>query len=323
MYVTRRTPYLLIVLAAVVVLASRFAVMTHTAITTAERAANAEKALLLHANTRTAIQNIRDPFPDVQAEGTLVRDLESGETIYAHRETEPFPIASLTKLMTAAVFEEFITENKEYTVSPEAKQTIPKVSAVPVHARISGENILKLMLVESANDAALIAAEKIGTVVNFNQQLDLDFESATRAAVSVMNDRAVRLGMNHTNFVNPIGLDDPMQYASPDDLFTLIRHISDRYPALWHIASRSETSVAFKTSGAKSKSIVIRSTTPLFAKYPRIIAAKTGTTDEARQALVIVYQLTSGKNIAIILLRSDDRFEDAEKIIRWLDTSSL
>lgn len=269
---------------------------------------------------QSAVNNAGDSFPDISAEGVLVRDLIGEETLYQKNTTVQFPIASITKLMTSILFEEHVSLKEEYALSPEAKKVKPKVSALPPGAFLRGEDLIRLMMIESSNDIAYSAAEKIGKILNFEKRLDLDFATAIQTAVSEMNKKALALGLFATNFANPAGFDDGLHYSTAEDLFVLMKYAFSKTPFVWHASSEPEASIRYRAPGKASYStITIKNTNPLLDRFPRIVGSKTGFTDEAGEAVVLLYQLTSGRNIAIILLKSLDRFGDAEKVIQWLD----
>ena len=261
------------------------------------------------------------PFPDISAESFFIGDVNSGALWHEKEPDSTHPIASLTKIVTALLFLENVPHDEWYRVSKEAKNTTPKLSLIPEGMFVSAPDIMKLMMTESDNDIAQVAAEKIGRAINFERQSDLDYNSALRVAVSAMNARAYELGLTNTNFVNPIGLDDALQYSSARDLFRLMRYVFENHMAVWHSSRRYRASVSYKNLDGKIFEISITNTNPLIQDYPRIIGSKTGLTDEAGQALAFLYRLKDGRAIGVVLLKSKDRFGDGEKIIQWLDNS--
>jgi D-alanyl-D-alanine carboxypeptidase (penicillin-binding protein 5/6) len=260
-----------------------------------------------------------ETFPAVSAEAILIADFDTGEVIFGKAEYDVFPIASLSKLMTSLLFTERMEESHEYVIPAEAKQAEGKQSQIPGEARITGDAIISLMLIESDNDIAETAAEKIGKEINVERGIPLTFSISLETAVTRMNEEAYRLGMRDTNFMNPTGIDHPGHYSTPHDLFILMRQIWDEAPEIWRVSRKTEEKIAFRrTYGGKIEYVSIKNTNPLLVKYPRVIGSKTGTTDNAREAVVMAYRMPTGRNIAIIILKSENRFEDAEKIIKWL-----
>ncbi len=259
------------------------------------------------------------PFPDISAESFFIGDINSGALWKEKGPDLTHPIASLTKIVTALLFFENVPQDEWYRVSKEAKNTIPKLSSIPEGMFVSAPDIMKLMMTESDNDIAQVAAEKIGRVINFERQFDLDYNSALRAAVSAMNARVYELGLTNTNFINPIGLDDALQYSSARDIFHLMGYVFENRSAVWYSSRRYRSTVSYKNLDGEIFETSIINTNPLIQDYPRIIGSKTGLTDEAGQALAFIYRLKDGRAIGIVLLKSHDRFGDGEKIIQWLD----
>ena len=152
-----------------------------------------------------------DPPPSVSAPSALVIEAETGDVAYAKQQHRRRAIASATKLMTALLV---LERSRPSTVL----RAVP-YRALPVESKINlrpGErmtvaDLLRGLLVESANDAAVTLAERVG--------------GSREAFVRAMNQRAAKLGLENTHFANPIGLDDPMNYSSARDLVWLTQRL--------------------------------------------------------------------------------------------------
>jgi D-alanyl-D-alanine carboxypeptidase len=150
------------------------------------------------------------------AEALLVVEADSGKVLEAQNATYPWYPASVTKLMTAyvtlkAVKEGRITLDTVFTVSPAAASQSPSKMGLRPGTQVTVDNALKMMLVKSANDMAVVLAEGVGG--------SIDGFSA------LMNENAQRLGMTQTSYVNPNGLPDDRQITSARDLAILARAI--------------------------------------------------------------------------------------------------
>jgi D-alanyl-D-alanine carboxypeptidase len=150
------------------------------------------------------------------AEALLVVEADSGKVLEAQNATYPWYPASVTKLMTAyvtlkAVKEGRITLDTLFTVSPVAASQSPSKMGLRPGTQVTVDNALKMMLVKSANDVAVVLAEGVGG--------SIDGFSALR------NENAQRLGMTQTSYVNPNGLPDDRQITSARDLAILARAI--------------------------------------------------------------------------------------------------
>jgi D-alanyl-D-alanine carboxypeptidase len=151
-----------------------------------------------------------------QAEALLLIEADSGKVLQAENATYPWYPASVTKMMTAyvtlkAVKDGRITLDTLLTVSPAATAQSPSKMGFRPGTQVTVDNALKMMLVKSANDMAVVLAEGVGG--------SIDGFSAE------MNATAQRLGMTQTSYVNPNGLPADGQITSARDLAILARAI--------------------------------------------------------------------------------------------------
>jgi D-alanyl-D-alanine carboxypeptidase len=152
----------------------------------------------------------------VQAEALLVVEADTGKVLQADNATYPWYPASVTKLMTAyvtlkAVKDGRISLDTLLTVSPVAAAQSPSKMGFRPGTQVTVDNALKMMLVKSANDMAVVLAEGIGgSIDGFSAQ---------------MNQTAQRLGMTQSSYVNPNGLPAEGQITSARDLAILARAI--------------------------------------------------------------------------------------------------
>nr|WP_249792433.1 D-alanyl-D-alanine carboxypeptidase family protein [Bradyrhizobium sp. BRP22] len=150
------------------------------------------------------------------AEALLVVEADTGKVLQADNATMPWYPASVTKLMTAyvtlkAVKDGRISLDTLLTVSPTAASQSPSKMGFRPGTQVTVDNALKMMLVKSANDMAVVLAEGVGG--------SIDGFSA------MMNDTAQKLGMTQTSYVNPNGLPADGQITSARDLAILARAI--------------------------------------------------------------------------------------------------
>ncbi len=150
------------------------------------------------------------------AEALLVVEADTGKVLQAENATYPWYPASVTKLMTAyvtlkAVKEGRISLDTVLTVSPTAASQSPSKMGFRPGIQVTVDNALKMMLVKSANDMAVVLAEGVGGSID-------DFSAQ-------MNQNAQRLGMTQTSYVNPNGLPADGQITSARDLAILARAI--------------------------------------------------------------------------------------------------
>nr|WP_246518776.1 D-alanyl-D-alanine carboxypeptidase family protein [Ancylobacter lacus] len=193
-----------------------------------------------------------------QATPSLLIDVESGKVLEAEDAGKPWYPASVTKLMTAYVTFEAIrsgrvTGDTLITVSPFAASQAPSKMGFKPGTQITIDNALKMMLVKSANDIAVVLAEGIGGTLP--------------AFVDQMNAAARELGMDGTHFSNPNGLPDPDNVTTARDLAILARAIILQYP---------EHEQIFRLPGIKIGNRVIRNYNKLIDRYPGADGMKTG-----------------------------------------------
>jgi len=149
--------------------------------------------------------------PNVQAATAFLFDGDTGEIYYAKDADAERPMASTTKVMTALLAIESKQLDRLVTIGPDAEAlAAPGSSRMGVSAgeRIRLRDLLYGLLLPSGNDAAVAIADEVG--------------GSEAAFIDLMNARARELGLNHTHYTNPHGLnDDPAHYTSARDLATL------------------------------------------------------------------------------------------------------
>ncbi len=250
------------------------------------------------------------PAPEVRAEVYLVRFVQSPEPVLERRAWKKLAPASLTKFMTALIAREELGSEGVIPFSQDAKHVEQKLSDVSAGDRFGRDDAIRFALMESDNDAALALAEAVG-----RKEGGLDFDERIRRFVGLMNRKASVLGLAETHFENPTGLDQDGHESSAADLATLAEYAYAVDPRLWEI-SKTPEAVVYSVEG---KEYHLKSTDDLLSEFPGIAGSKTGFTDRARGALMLLYPVR-GRGIAIIvILKSEDRFGDGRAILRWLD----
>jgi D-alanyl-D-alanine carboxypeptidase len=163
------------------------------------------------------------------AEATLLIEADSGKVLHAENATIPWYPASTSKLMTVyvtlqAVKNNRITLDTLFTVSPRAASQAPTKIGFRAGSTVTVDNALKILMVKSANDMAVLLAEGVsGSVEKFADE---------------MNQTSKNLGMTQSSWVNPNGLPADEQISSARDLAILARaliHDFPEYDMYWHI----------------------------------------------------------------------------------------
>lgn len=269
--------------------------------------------------------------PTVSAEAYIVRFAGEDQPLLERRAGKSVAPASLTKLMTAVVAAEHIAPGHTARISAYAAGVEERTLGAEEGEEFFRDDLLRATLVMSANDAALALAERAGEQYRGGTrerggQAGEGIAHSTSgnvgsgaAFVRMMNARARVLGLDATHFENPTGLDMPRHAASAADLATLAEYILRRHPRLWDMTR--DTDLRITSRGGKTHTVT--NSNALLQEFPAILGGKTGRTDNAKEALLLLYPVAPEKIAVIVLLRSDDRFGDGRRIIRWLEANCL
>ena len=228
-------------------------------------------------------------FPDISARNIFVMDQSTGVVLYHQQADDQVAPASTTKIMTALVALEHFPLNREITVTHSYSEG-QNLKFQPGE-KLTVEQLLYALLVQSANDAAEILAE--------------NYMDGRDAFITAMNVRAVDLGLSRTHLTNPTGLDESGHYSSASDLDRLADYAMKDL----------EFARIVGTENAVISSRVVTNVNELLGKVPGVLGIKTGYTDAAGQSLVTL--VDQGHPVIIVVLGSTDRFADTEKLINW------
>ena len=182
---------------------------------------------LLAALAATAFTSSALARPSTEA--ALLVEADTGKVLHAENATVPWYPASLTKLMTAyvtlqAVKNGRLTLDSLLAVSSRAYAQQPSKMGFKPGTQVTVDNALKMLMVKSANDIAVVLAEGVGgSIEKFADE---------------MNGTSHKLGMTQSSWVNPNGLPAENQITSARDLAILARallHDFPEYDMYWHI----------------------------------------------------------------------------------------
>ncbi|MBI2640111.1 MAG: serine hydrolase [Candidatus Sungbacteria bacterium] len=258
-----------------------------------------------------------EQFPRVSAEAVLVRRMKTGETLFAKNESSVFAVASIVKIVTALLFAERISPLTPVSFPGEIAGYLEpdeKRSAILPNEKLKAEDLLKLIIAESDNDAAYVAADAVSVRAR-PELIAASFPERIAEFVFLMNERGRTLGLSGTNFTNPAGRDDLLNFSTANDLFVIVREIYTKAPNLWNVSRIVEGDV-YSASGRRYH---FENTNKLLKEFPAIFGSKTGFTDNAGEALLMLYELAPQDPIAVIILKSGNRFGDGRAILGWLD----
>ena len=208
------------------------------------------------------------PPPALPVRAAALLEETTDQSLYSLNASAELSIASTTKLMTALVTLQHaslgeVFANPGYTFPPEDTQIYMQPGE-----RMTVRDLLTAMLLPSADDAAEVLAYNVGggSVARF---------------VSMMNTRAGQLGLSHTHYSTPIGLDTPGNYSSAGDLVSLARYDLLDEPFI-------RTTVAERSAILQSGNHVryVTNYNDLIGRYWWINGVKTGHTSGAGYVLV-------------------------------------
>lgn len=233
--------------------------------------------------------------PKVSAEAYLVGDLDTGEVILQKNQGQKFPIASVSKLMTALVANELHGEDDIAPVSKKALATYGENGGFHIGEKIKTGELVYPLLLESSNDAAEIIAEYFGRDTFLKK----------------MNQEAQKLELNSTFFDDPSGLSEKNQ-STVSDLFKLSGYLKQKRPNIFEITTK-RSYVNKKHSWFSNNQ---------FLREEGYLGGKSGYTDPAKQTVVSLFSVplseSGSRNVAITLLRTPDRYKDVQNLLKYL-----
>ena len=234
------------------------------------------------------------------ASGAALFDLNNKETIYAKNVHDKLYPASLTKVMTALVALKHGSTDMLLTASANVTklESDAQTCGLKEGDQMTLAQALHILLINSANDAAIMVAEGVaGSVEEF---------------AKLMNEEAFSLGATNTNFVNPHGLSDDNHYTTVYDLY-LIMNAAIQYDLFNEIIGMNSYTTVYHNASGDAKEITVNSTNYYLqgeAQAPTgvtVHGGKTGTTNAAGHCLVLISRDTAGNPYISVVLRADSR----------------
>lgn len=248
------------------------------------------------------------PQPDLSAKAWLLLDETSGQVIASHAATARIEPASLTKIMTAyvvfsAIHSKELSPDQKVTISTRAWKVPPGSSKMFLEpgSRVSVDQLLRGLMIQSGNDAAIALAEAVS--------------GSVEAFVARMNDTAVQLGLHGTHFASPHGLPDPGTYSTVSDLSILATRFIRDYPELYKTYDSAKTfTYANITQPNRNR---------LLWLDPSVDGLKTGHTDAAGYCIVATARRPNGKDqrrlITVVVGTASDklRTQESRELLEW------
>lgn len=233
------------------------------------------------------------------AKALLLMEYSTGKILFQKNETQHLPIASVTKVMSTLLIMEALDSNRitlqdMVSVSELAASMGGSQVFLEPGEEMSVEDLLKALIVSSANDATLALAEFVC--------------GSETAFVQAMNDRARELGCENTNFVNTNGLPAENHYSCALDVAIITREL------MKHERVFDYTTIWMDT--IRNGSFGLSNTNKLIKFYKGATGMKTGYTDEAKYCVSATAERNGLHLIAVVLgsETSDNRFASAKRM---------
>lgn len=232
---------------------------------------------------------------EISAASYLAVGLSDNSVILTKNVNQSYPIASITKLMSAVVASEHIEKSQTITLTEKMLEPLGHSPSLFLGLKVSVENLLKASLIQSTNDASESLACFLGK----------------EKFLSLMNQKAKELGMKNTFFSDSHGL-SLANRSTAADLAKLLAYIHQEHPEILQI-TRDNNFWLPDSAGRLLKFQNVNN----FYLLGHFIGGKTGYLPQAKQTLASIFRVNQ-EPVAIILLYSDNRQADAFTILKQL-----
>lgn len=239
--------------------------------------------------------------PAVAASGYILQDFHTGKMIASSKADEKLEPASLTKLMSAYIVFTELAKNSialtdEVLISETAWRTGGSRMFVEAGTKVSVEDLIKGMIIQSGNDATVALAEYIA--------------GTEGAFAELMNHEAKLLGMTGSNFQNASGLPGKEHYTTATDLAILTRALIANFPSYYHWYSQKEFTYNDITQPNRNK---------LLWRDDSVDGVKTGHTNSAGYCLVTSASRDGMRLISVVLgtKSPNARAKESQKLLNY------
>jgi serine-type D-Ala-D-Ala carboxypeptidase (penicillin-binding protein 5/6) len=237
---------------------------------------------------------------DTAAKWAFIQDFDTGATLLEKQADDEMPPSSMTKLMTVYLVYDQLKQGRmkledELPVTEKAWRMQGSKMFVQIGATVKVEDLIRGMIVQSGNDAAIVLAEAIG--------------GSEEQFAEKMNAKAKELGLTHSFFKNCTGWPDPEQHMSARDIATLSGRIIHDFPDYYHYDAEK----TFRYNGIEQGN-----RNPMVQKGTAD-GLKTGHTDAGGYGLVASSK-RNGRRVILVLngmTSMHERAEEAERLMDW------
>jgi len=252
----------------------------------------------------------------IWASSSVAIDVDTGTIIHYDDGRRRTQIASLTKMMTAVLVMENVKDlDEEVVLTREDLNVVGTIVGCPtsvfcnanrmyVGEKVKVEDLMKAMLMNSANDAATALATHVG--------------GSPKKFVEMMNKKAESMGLKDTHFCTPSGLEidgkEDQCYSTAYDIARIAAY-SMKYEKIWDIMRIPEGKF-YSTDGKYMHEL--KNTDMLLNTLPNCIGGKTGFTPLAGKSLLLGAEDPNGKHrIIAVLLNDEQRWDDMRTLVNW------
>lgn len=239
--------------------------------------------------------NVLDP--KVRAKSVLIQSLDDYFPFFHYNTYTTWPMASLTKLLTALVVLEEIGPDKKIQITDQAIATEGESGDLRSGEIYAARDLIKIMLLTSSNDAAAAFEEHVG---------------GKDELVRLLNQKTARLGMNQTILHDASGISD-LNTTTSSDLLRLAKYILEHEPEIFtwtrlpHVLMQptndTQTRTVYNINGLLNRQ--------------DFLGGKTGTSEEAQENLLALFSLEN-QRLIMVLLGSPDRVREVDYLLNWV-----
>ena len=244
--------------------------------------------------------------PSISAASAILLDNKTGKVLYNKNENKKMYPASTTKILTAIIVIENCNLDTIATASYDAIMSIPdgySTANIQIGEQLTIEQLLELLLVHSANDAANVLAEFVG--------------GSTDSFVSIMNTKINEFGLTNSHFTNVYGLHDDNHYTTAHDLAFIMKYCLNNN-TFRKIAGQASCAIPatnkYGTRSYNSTNELLVPNSTYYYKY--LTTGKTGFTSQAKECLVSSAYKNNLELIGVVL-GSTNRFADTRNIYEY------
>ncbi len=249
-----------------------------------------------------ALKTNATAIPATTAQSVIIMDVSSGVVMFSKNPATRMLPASTTKLMTALVALDNCSLDKVITVKKLNITDEDSLMGLVENEMITVKNLSYGLLIPSGNDAAITLSENCS--------------SSPEQFIYSMNQKAKDLGLKNTHFSNVIGLEQDNHYSSAQDL-AFLATVFIRNPVLSKIVATKEIIVS-DVEGQHWHTL--KNINLLLGNVWGVTGVKTGYTENAGECLITLVE-RNGRKVLVVVLKSQDRFPETEKLIDWIFNS--